>query len=244
MRSSVRIIATVLILSPPLLADEASATVLTVSAPDVRKGEVRVASGAGLDDDEHTLVADVSVGVTDRWRTGLEFEAERSPNAPLLYEATTWENVIRIADQTANFPVSLGVRLDYDFAGRDGVSDAISARLLLQRQTERFETRVNLGVEREVGSRAGSDVGGDLRASVRLRGHRLSPALDYLGRVERLQSPERFHQQDHRLGPVLYGRLGQNMRYEIGYLTGLSSTAPDQTLKLGVEYRIDLRGPS
>ena len=65
MRSGVHIIAAALILSTPLLADEALATVLTVSAPDVRKGEVRVASGAGLDDDEHTLVADVSVGVTD-----------------------------------------------------------------------------------------------------------------------------------------------------------------------------------
>ena len=152
--------------------------------------------------------------------------------------------MIRIAGQSAGFPVSLGVRLDYDFASRDGVPDAISARLLLQRQTGRFETRVNVGMEREVGSRASSDLGGDLRASVRLRRQGLSPALDYLGRVVRLQSPAGFQQQDHRLGPVLYGRLGRSMRFELGYLTGLSAAAPDHTFKLGVEYRIDLHGPS
>ena len=47
------------------------------------------------------------------------------------------------------------------------------------------------------------------------------------------------NQQDHRIGPVISGKLGQS-KYELGYLFGASDAAPNGTLKFNIEYEFRL----
>lgn len=47
-------------------------------------------------------------------------------------------------------------------------------------------------------------------------------------------------QQDHRIGPVIFGEFANESKskwkYEVGYLFGISDAAPDGTLKALLEY--------
>ncbi len=129
------------------------------------------------------------------------------------------------------------MRLQYEKAHLSGEEDEVAARLLLRHKGEHFETRLNIGGEKEIGSDAEDGVAGDLRASIRYRlNDSLTPAIDYLGDTGSLHRLQGFADQDHRLGPALYGKLADTLEYEVGYLGGISRDAPDHTFKIGLEY--------
>ena len=52
-----------------------------------------------------------------------------------------------------------------------------------------------------------------------------------------LQPGFEFHEeQTHQAGPALYGRLGPFVKYDVGYLFGLTDPAPEGTLKWILEF--------
>lgn len=234
----------ILILGSVLIPLEASAGVLSVNSPDIKKGEWSAEAGIAWerDDDkakdyfrEHALELEYSP--TDYWSTGLEFVAEREAGEGLRYAVTGWENTFQFLKQKDGAPLSLGLRFEYEKAHLNGEADEVSARLLLRHRTEQWETRLNIGGDKEIGADRESGIEGDLRASVRYHWNDyLTPAIDYLGDTGTLHRLQGFSKQDHRLGPVLYGDLTESIGFEAGYLAGISANAPDHTFKLSLEY--------
>ena len=47
-----------------------------------------------------------------------------------------------------------------------------------------------------------------------------------------------YNELEHQVGPVFYGRLAKNVKYDIGYLFGLTDAAPDGMLKWILEYEL------
>ncbi len=232
------------ILGSVLVPFSASAGVLSINSPDITKGEASIEAGIAVERDdartrdhfrEHAFEMEYSP--TDFWSTGLEFVAERESGEGLRYAVTGWENTFQFLKQKDGALISAGLRLEYEKAHLSGEADEISARLLLRHRTEQWETRLNIGGDREIGANRTSGIEGDLRASVRYDWNEyLTPAIDYLGDTGSLHKLQGFSEQDHRLGPVLYGKLTDTIDYEIGYLNGISSHAPDHTFKFALGY--------
>ncbi len=225
-------------LSAFLVSWPAVASVLSVSSPDVKQGEWSVETGMSWEmdddsekDDVREYAFEIGYSPTYFWNTAFEFSAEQQEgNAE--YAVTAWKNTLQFVKQNSESPLSAGLRLQYEKAHIDGDADEITARLLLRHQNKILDTRFNIGVEREIGSDAESDLAGDVRASVRYKwSDDFKPSIDYLGDTGSLHNLQGFENQDHRIGPVLYGSF-DDISYEAGYLTGFSNKAFDHTFKI------------
>jgi hypothetical protein len=68
------------------------------------------------------------------------------------------------------------------------------------------------------------------------------PGLEYYGEVEEILNPGKPAQQQHRIGPVLVGLYNfapyGKLKYELGYLFGLTQATPRGTLRWRFEYEI------
>ncbi len=227
-----------LLLGASLVSWPAAAAVLSVSSPDVDQGEWSIEAGMSWEmdgdsekDDFREYVLEVGYSPTDFWNTALEFSAEQQ-DGNAEYAVTAWKNTLQFINEDEQFPLSAGLRLQYEKAHLDGEADEVAARLLLRHQNEILDTRFNIGIEREIGSDAESDLAGDIRASVRYKwSEDFKPAIDYLGDTGSLHNLQGFENQDHRIGPVLYGSFDA-ISYEAGYLAGLSTDSPDHTFKI------------
>lgn len=222
-----------------LFAVPAQAGVLDVSSPSVKEGVIGLEAWTAWEriPDAFEHVAEASYGVTSFWKSAIELTAERAGGAEAEYAATAWKNTFKLLSQTQDTPVALGLRLDYAHAHLAGDADKVDARILLRNNTGPWEWRLNLGIEREVGDNAASGIAGDVRGSARYQvadGYKV--AIDYLGDTGTLHTVGSLSSQDHRAGPVLLADLTKDITLEAGYLAGLSTSAPDHSFKLGLEY--------
>lgn len=203
-----------------MMSAPAAASVLSVSSPDVEMGEWSIETGLSWErddrqDDFREYVLEIGYSPTDYWNTALEFSVEDN-NGDAEYAVTAWKNTLQFIEQRDGVPLSAGLRLQYERARLDDEADEIAARLLFRHQNDIIDTRLNIGAEREVGSDAENDFTGDIRASVRYKwSEKFRPAIDYLGDTGSLHSLQSFKNQDHRIGPVIYGSF-DNVSYEAG----------------------------
>ncbi|HEX4506551.1 MAG TPA: hypothetical protein VH722_12535, partial [Alphaproteobacteria bacterium] len=68
------------------------------------------------------------------------------------------------------------------------------------------------------------------------------PGLQLFGMPGAFTGFSRYSRQDNRAGPVLVGEVDAapgKIRYEAGYLVGLTHDSPSGTLKLQLEYEFD-----
>lgn len=235
--------ALVIFVGVALIYSPATASVLSVSSPEVNKGEWSLETGMSwkMDDDPEKddfreYAFEIGYSPTNFWNTAFEFSAKQESGGDPQYAVTAWKNTLQFIKQDDQFPLSAGLRLQYEKAHLNGEADEIATRLLLRHQNESFDTRFNIGVEREIGSDSESDLAGDIRASVRYKwSDDFKPAIDYLGDTGSLHHFQGFEKQDHRIGLVFYGNF-DDISYEAGYLIGLTQDSPNQTLKIVIGY--------
>lgn len=226
-----------------LMPVSAFASVLSVSSPDVKKGEKSIEGGLSWEmdddpsiDDTREYVLELGYSPTSFWNTAIEYSTEQDGTGEVDYAVTAWKNTFQFIRQKENMPLSAGLRLQYEKAHIDGEADEVAARVLLRHQNDLIDSRLNVGAEREVSSGSDGVWEGDVRASLRYKLHdSFRPAIDYLGDTGSLDDLQEFDAQDHRAGPVIYGAY-ENVSYEVGYLHGLSDEAPDHTAKLVIGY--------
>lgn len=238
-QDTARRLAALIFICVSLAGAPASASVLSVSSPSVREGEINLEAGAAVEHDAVEFAEyafEVSYSPTAFWNTALEFSAE-DRNGEVAYAVSAWKNTLQFMRQDDRTPVSAALRLQYELAHAAGEADEIAARLLLRHDSGPLSYRLNVGVEREIGGGANSALIGDLRAAVRYDlGNGLAPAIEYLGDTGSLHALQRFENQDHRLGPVLYADVTDTLRLGVGYYAPLSGGAPDHTFKITVEH--------
>lgn len=227
-----------ILMGAALISRPAYASVLSVSSPNVDQGEWSIETGMSWEkdndtenDDSREYVFEFGYSPTNFWNTALEFSGDQQ-GEDTEYVSTAWKNTLQFISQDERFPLSAGLRLQYEKAHLDGDADEVAVRLLFRHQNKIFDSRLNIGVEKEVGSDAQNDIAGDIRTSVRYKwSENLKTSIDYLGDTGSLDNLQGFQDQDHRIGPVLYGSF-DDISYEAGYLAGLSNASPDHTLKI------------
>jgi len=70
----------------------------------------------------------------------------------------------------------------------------------------------------------------------------LQPGFEYYGRINQIVNPGKAADQQHRMGPVIVGLQNfapyGKLKYEVGYLFGLTQATPRGTVRWRLEYEI------
>jgi len=190
---------------------------------------------------------EIEAGVTPFWLFGLEAESGAAPGGNLRYEATTIENLFQLTPQ-GKYWADLGFFAEYSHAASRRDADSFTFGPLIQKEIpdvmgiDTVHT-LNLLFSKEVG-RNRTDATPFLYAwqsRLRLDPH-FEPGIEVYGQVDDIEAPGKLADQQHRLGPVLVGLHSLapygKIKYEVGYLFGLTRATENGTVRWRLEYEI------
>lgn len=219
-----------------------------VFSPIVEEGEVELEHVGTVDldrkaslDKGQAYTFSAGYGVTSFWFTEFEGEFKSDPGANLAHEATAWENTFQVTPQ-GEYWFDLGVFAEYEIAAKKADADALIFGPIVQKEWGDWLGTLNLFIEKQLGANAseGSSLryGGQLRYRFRPW---LQPAIEAYGEPGEFADLKPSSEQAHQLGPVLIGKLPMGglpgkLKYEVGYLFGLTSGSPQGSIKWRLEY--------
>ena len=229
-----------------------------VRAPLVIQGEVELehAGSVTFDRDpdkrnERSFTASIGYGVTGFWKTEIEGEWEREagfdPATRTRFVATTWENTFQLTPQGKYF-ADLGFFFEYSRADHRDAPDAAEFGPLAQFETRPLVHTVNALFVRDIGRNGEPGVSFEYAWQTKYPLFRwLDPGVEFYGEPGRIGHFAALAEQAHRGGPVLFGvaRLADlglgdvgTLKYEVGYLFGLTHATPHGTVKWLFEYEL------
>ncbi len=177
----------------------------------------------------------VGYGITQRWFSDVYVELEKQATGSFRSTALEWENRVQLFEPGERW-LDAGLYLAYEVALEDGHADKFEAKVLLQKEQGRLVHITNLTLEKQIGLNAGEATEAEAAWSTRYRLRKtFEPGVELHSEFGELVNTIPYRDQKHLLGPVFYGKLGK-VKYDIGYLFGISSAASDGMLKWIVEY--------
>lgn len=209
----------------------------TVTSPYVTKGKATVEWRGGYEindegeDDIFKTRNQLAYGFTDFYEMKISVDTRDDDGG--TFSDFDVENKFQILPKGEYF-VDLGLRLDYAHS-LNGGDDEIGTKILFGKQWGAFNHLLNL----EAGTGIGGDSSDDwaygmaygfsypFTDNISLGAEWYSDFGDFEGD---------FDEQAHMVGPVLYGTVFDNVKYQAGVLAGVSDAAPDATLKATVNY--------
>ncbi len=227
--------------------EEAFAT-LKVYSPIVEGGEFEIEARGSYDFDDRVSKDgnqkqkySVGYGVTDRWWTELYGEVEKGRNDDgedpnFSFTSMEWENRYQLLEQ-GKYWLDAGLYFAYEIPFENKHPGQIEGKLLLEKSLDKFTHTANVIFEKQVGGGAAEETVAGLAWSSRYRWHEyLEPGFEIHSDFGKLKEHTPYNEQQHQVGPVLYGKLTKELRCDIGYLFGVTDASPDGTLKWIFEY--------
>lgn len=211
----------------------------TVTSPYVTKGKAAVEWRGGYEtdgDDEDLFKTrnQFSYGFTDFYEAKISVDTRDDDDG--AFSDVDLENKFQLTPKGAYF-VDLGLRLDYAHS-LNGSADEIGGKILLGKKTGAFSHLLNVETGREVGEDSSDDWTYGFSYGI---SHPLTDTLALgaewysdFGTLE--DDSDYWDEQEHLVGPVLYGTVFENVKYQAGVLAGVSKAAPDATVKMTVNY--------
>jgi hypothetical protein len=190
---------------------------------------------------------EIAYGITPWWQIELESSLVAGAGQSLRSDALAFENTFQLTEPGKYF-VNLGFFAGYEHVTARGAPNAVTLGPIIQKELPSFLGlntlhTANLFFTREVGPNAGGATGFTYawQSVVRLR-PLLAPGIEFYGQIESLGQAGRYNQQQHLVGPVLTGEqplggLGE-LKYEVGYLFGLTANSPTGAVRWRLEYEI------
>ena len=217
-----------------------------VYSPQVNKGEweLEFAGTRTFDNDKakndiQENQFSVGYGITDYWAAEIYYATfERGPGEPQDFTANEFENIFQFWP-IGKYWVDAGLLASYHLAAKRDAADSVELKLLLQKDIGRFTALGNFGGEREVGSH--SAPGNDLSSAVNIRYRWLryfEPGIELQSSYGTWDDHASFNQQEHYLGPIVYGELIPGLKYEAGLYTGISTASAATAGRFKIEYEI------
>lgn len=241
------------LIAPFILADGAAqAAAIKVYSPYVEKGETeieyqgyRTFDSDSAKDNEQKNKLGLGYGVTDYWATEIYGIWKKSPGGNTHFDATEWENRFQLTERKAYF-VDLGFLIEYEHArDRQNDADELAFGPLLAKDIGRTTTTANFIFERQLGANGASGVAFAYRLQERWRLYEtFEPAIEAYGEFGDVRNFESPNRQKHMVGPVAQGTfrnlglLPGKLKYNVGYLFGVTSATASGTLKSVIEYEV------
>lgn len=216
-----------------------------VHTPIVEQGEKEIDFKWGVERHQHEPSGNATsigfgYGVNSWWGTELYAKWHRDPGEGSGFDAYEWENKFQLAP-TGKYPVDIGFLLEIERPRDRAEGYELTYGPLLQSEWGKVQGNFNLLWERHV--RATEPFTNDLKYEAQLK-YRHSELLEWgaeaFGNMGQWDRWLRGSQQEHKLGPALFGRFkvgaAQAIRWNAALLFGSNDASPRTSMRAQVEY--------
>lgn len=244
--SSLAAFALCALLAADLLPRDANAAPFKVYSPKVEKGETEIEYRRFRDSDSNESMDGkekhkfgVGYGVTDWWFTEVYGVWEKAPDGDRDYEALEFENKFRLTEP-GKYWADFGLLTEVEKPDHGDVYE-IKLAPLIEKQVGSLIFTGNLFFEWETGSGSASGTTFAYAGSARyMLDQRFEPAIEVFGEPGRINHWGSFNEQEHWIGPAVYGSVGvvsgQKLKYSGAVLFGETSVSSDQRYVVRLEY--------
>ncbi len=179
-------------------------------------------------------------GVNSFWFTEIYFKHEREGDERL--SLAEWENKFQLTE-TGKYFVDVGLITEIEAPlNNNDAPWELKVGPLFQKEIGKVQLNGNILFEHKYGGEDNEDVtelGYQWQAK-----YRLMPEFEFgmqgMGEVGEWDHWENHNEQNHRMGPAVFGKFKLSNNYKIAYnaawLLGVSDAAPDNTLRMQVEF--------
>lgn len=233
-------------LSALLIAGHSPALAVgNLSSPLVEQGEFEVEYSAyrsfdndSTVDNEQKHKLEMSYGFGEKWKSEISAEFKKEPDESIDFTAIEIENQFQLTEQ-GEYWVDVGAKFAYVQTFDSTKAQALEAKLLLRKDTTHFAHIANIGAEQPIGSDAhdGPELSFDWGSRYRYSDH-FNPGFEYQADFGHANDIPGYDEQEHIIGPMAYGKISDGVKYELGYLFGISDAAADGYLKGKLEYEV------
>ncbi|MFZ4762189.1 MAG: hypothetical protein ACOYK8_05195 [Alphaproteobacteria bacterium] len=213
-----------------------------IYSPTIEEGEVELEwrgsydfnDGAHKNGSQEHLYG-IGYGVTDKLFIEAYGKATKNAAAAWQYEATQFEAIYQFTNENNAF-LSSALYGEYKIANQHGSADSIEAKILLEKSVGLWTHRLNAALEKEIGANSEDKLEGEIAwSSSYYVSNFFQPAIEYYAEIGTLNNIDRYGQQNHHIGPAIYGKAGP-IKYDVGVLKGISNKAQDYAVKWNLEY--------
>ena len=216
-----------------------------IYSPHVEPGELSVEYSGSRTFDGHSdknnaqqHEAVMEYGMNNHWEVEGSIGFEKQPQKDVQVNHIELENRFQFFEQGQNW-VDSGLLVAFDEATHHADANSFEVKLLLEKDIGHFTSRANIGFTQEVGPNAAGGPDYVFLWSTRYRyDETLQPGLEVQSDLGADQTLRHFNQQDHYIGPALYGRLFSHLKYETAYLFGVSDAASKSAARALLEYEM------
>lgn len=181
-------------------------------------------------------------GATQSWFTEVYLKQERygTQNATLA----EWENKFQLTE-TGEYPVDIGLVTELEAPLSSHVPWEFRSGPLLQKEFGKLQLNANLLFVRAFGKMDETGVPFSTNLAYQWQAkYRWQPVLEFglqgMGEVGKWNSWYPQAEQNHRMGPAIFGKLPlgnrQAIKYNAAWLFGASAATPNHTFRMQLEY--------
>jgi hypothetical protein len=196
---------------------------------------------------EQSYTNEIGYGLLPWWGIELEGELASGGGQHLTWNAVTLENTFQLTEPGEYF-FNLGFFAEYAHSTLRGQPNSITAGPIIQKElhdvfgVDTLHT-LNVLLSRDVGHDASKATGLEIAwQSVAQFTPLIAPGFEYYGIVDDIAHPGPSSQQQHLIGPVLTGAYSfapyGKLKYEVGYLFGLTPASGRGAVRWRLEYEI------
>jgi len=187
---------------------------------------------------EHELA--LEYGMTDRLVTEVSAGFSKEPDGALRMEDGEIEGRWQFFEQ-GKYWLDSGMLAAYDFSTQGQNPDSLELKLLLQKDIGRITSTANVGFTQNIGEYATHTGGPDyvLLWNTRYRYNPyFEPGIELQSDFGNGQTLNHFSEQEHYIGPAIYGKLFGALKYQAAWLFGTSNASAQSAARLLVEYEM------
>jgi high-affinity iron transporter len=188
---------------------------------------------------------EIGYGIFPFWSIEIEGEWAAPSGQNLRYDATTLENTFQFTPQ-GKYWADVGFFAEYSHAASRASADSVTFGPLVQKEvpdvwgTDTVHT-LNVLFGKEIGHNRVDDTSLSLNWQSRLRLDPLfEPGIELYNQIASIETPGKFAEQQHRIGPVVVGLYNMRgygkIKYEVGYQFGMTRATEQGAVRWRLEF--------
>ena len=187
---------------------------------------------------EHEIALEARL--TPRWEVEVSTGFAKDPGSSAQLEDIEIENRFQFWE-SGKYWLDAGALVAYDFATQSEQPNSLETKLLLQKDIGRFTSTANIGFTQNIGQYSGGAGGADyvFLWNTRYRySQYFQPGIEVQSDLGQGHELGHYNEQEHYVGPAVYGRLYGHLKYQVAYLVGASTAAAQSAGRVLFEYEM------